>query len=313
MPELPEVETVRRTLEPRLLGRTVVGATLRRRDVLVVPGDPPGGFSRSARPGRPAPRPRRRRAGDLLEGETIVELARRGKQLALVGGSGRGLLVHLGMTGQVLHLEAGARLAADRRTHVHALWRLDDGSRLLFRDPRRFGGLWALPAGGEGSLGDRWAALGPDAIAVTGAELGERLGRTSRGLKAALLDQGVVAGVGNIYADEALFAAGLHPLTPADALGAAEADRLAAEIRRVLAAAVAAGGSSIRSYVDALGASGGYQRTHLVYGRGGEPCARCGRALRSAVVAQRTTVFCEACQPLTEGRSGGTCSPRLSV
>mgnify|MGYP006425568295 FL=1 len=288
MPELPEVETVRRALAERVMGRVVVGCALHRRDVLVVPGDPIGGFARN--PG--AKRPRRTTRKHLLLGGTLTEPVRRGKQLALACADGRRLLIHLGMTGQVLHAARGRRLA--HGDHHHATLRLDDGARLVFRDPRRFGGLWAIGCPEE--LERRWAALGPDALGIGSADLVAALSTARRPIKAVLLDQTRIAGIGNIYADEALFAAGIHPLCTASSIGHEQAAALARAVRRTLGAAIAAGGSTIRDYTDPMAAAGGYQRAHLVYGRGGEPCARCGGVLERLVVAQRTTVCCPRCQ-----------------
>ncbi|MEZ6242503.1 MAG: bifunctional DNA-formamidopyrimidine glycosylase/DNA-(apurinic or apyrimidinic site) lyase [Phycisphaerales bacterium] len=291
MPELPEVETVRRTLEARVVGRRVTSATLKRRDVLVMPGDPAGGFSRARGEGRVEYGRVRQR--DLLAGDVLGEVIRHGKQLAIVGDSGRVVCVHLGMSGNLIWRAPRARL--EHAGHVHTVWRLDDGSRLVFRDPRRFGGLWAFPSL-EALWASRWDALGPDAIRVRAPQLQRALARTDRAVKAALLDQSVVAGVGNIYADEALFGAGVDPRRPGASLTPAECASLARQIRGVLARAVTARGSTLRDYRDANGDSGAYQLAHSVYGRGGEPCPKCGGALASALVAQRTTVWCPSCQ-----------------
>ena len=296
MPELPEVETVRRSLTPHLSGHVVVRATLKRRDIAVMPGDPEGGFSRTR---APRPRPRRVRTGDMLQGSDLAEPIRRGKQLALVTDDGPAIVVHLGMTGQLRWLRRGAQLRGQAGEHVHAVWRLDDGSRVVFRDPRRFGGLWLLPNRAE--LERRWAALGPDGLRAEPAELTAALASAFSGsvrtLKAALLDQNVIAGVGNIYADEALFRAGLHPARTTGSLRAADIDRLVAAVRTVLTAAVEARGSTLRDYTDADGMGGTAQLAHRVYGRAGQPCLVCGGPLSSAVIAQRTTVWCPACQP----------------
>lgn len=292
MPEGPEVERVRRSVEPALVGARVVGARLLRRDVLTAPGDPPGGWSRgrgAAGPARPVPR------AAMLLGQSIVALERRGKQLAIVADSGRVLLVHLGMTGRLLVTPAGEPERS--MPHTHARWVVDrgDGAAVLrFIDPRRFGGLWALVD--RAALEARWRGLGPDALEVSGRALAGALAGSRRPVKAALLDQGVVAGVGNIYADEALFAAGLHPARPSASIDRRGVWRLAAAIRRVTARAVAAGGSTIRDYTDGQGTPGRAQERHRVYGRGGRACVRCGVALECGIVAQRTTVWCPACQ-----------------
>ncbi|TVS07794.1 MAG: bifunctional DNA-formamidopyrimidine glycosylase/DNA-(apurinic or apyrimidinic site) lyase [Phycisphaerales bacterium] len=296
MPELPEVERIRQSLSPGVLGKRVVGATLHRRDVLVVPGDPAGGFSRQ-RSG--ASKPRRYEARRLLVGTTVVDVKRLGKELAIVGETGGEgvagrsvLLVRLGMTGQLVLLGSGAR--ASKRDHIHATLRLEGGGRLLFRDPRRFGGLRAFE--NLESLSEHWSGLGPDALGVTGPVLRERLGGSARAIKAALLDQRVIAGVGNIYADEALFESGIAPGRAAGSLSEGEASALASAIRAILARAIEAGGSSIRDYLDAGGVAGTAQRLHRVYGRGGLACERCGGELAQILLAQRTTVFCPACQ-----------------
>jgi len=290
VPELPEVETVRRSLAPRLTGRVVVRATAHRRDMIVGPGDPAGGFSRQ----REAVRPKRLRVGDLLQGTRFAEPQRRGKQLALVTEAGPAVVVHLGMTGQLRWVAAGARL--DDRDHVHATWRLDDGSRLIFRDPRRFGGLWVVRTTAD--LDRRWAVLGPDGfdapIEEVRAALGRAAERSNRPAKAVLLDQGIAAGIGNIYADEALHRAGVHPCAR---LAVRDADAVASAVRTVLEEAVAARGSTLRDYTDGEGRSGSATLLHRVYGRGGESCLSCRRTLERAVVAQRTTVWCPGCQP----------------
>lgn len=275
MPELPEVEHLRRTLARVLPGRAVTGAILHRTDIC----EPVDG----------------ERAGptDLLLGGRLVEPIRHGKQLALVVDDGRALRVHLGMTGQLVVHAPGS--PAPRSDHVHAEWALDDGARLTFRDPRRFGGL--APYRTLDSLRRSWTLLGPDAASIRDAALLKGLSETTRAVKAALLDQRLIAGVGNIYADEALFRAGINPWRRADRLTAPQAQALARAIRSILAGAVRAGGSSLRDYVDGNGRPGRHQLAHRVYGRGGEACLACGAVLRSLQLAQRTTVYCARCQP----------------
>lgn len=286
MPELPEVEHLRRTLEPRLLGRRVVGATLHRRDVAVGPKDPPGGFARQ----RAAVRPTRLRPAQLLAQAEIEHIDRRGKLLAVIAGDGRALGVHLGMSGQLLWAPSGGRLPTD---HVHATWRLDDRSRLIFRDPRRFGGLWLAESRDELPP---WRGLGPDALALPPQHLHGLLARARRPIKAALLDQGLIAGVGNIYADEALHRAGIHPAETACEISAARSRKLGEALRDLLTLAVEAGGSTLRDYRGAEGQAGAFQLQHAVYGRGGLPCLTCGRTLDCGVLAGRTTVWCPVCQ-----------------
>lgn len=273
MPELPEVETIRRGLEHGLLRRRIIAARLHRSDICTTP------------------RSRRCRPPDLLQGSTVVELRRRGKQLAIISDFGRVLVVHLGMSGQL-------RLIANRQqapgNHIHATWRLDDGARLIFRDPRRFGGLWALDSAAE--LEERWSALGPDALEITGRQLATALGASRRAIKAGLLDQCAIAGIGNIYADESLFRARIRPDRLCTAIVGRDYSRLAAAIRQTLELAIDAGGSTLRDYAAATGEPGRAQQEHLVYGRAGEPCPRCRTPLEAFTLAQRTTVFCPSCQ-----------------
>lgn len=269
MPELPEVETVRRSLTPHLVGQTIATATARRADV--VSGD--------------------RSPAALLQGETVDRLDRRGKQLAVVARTGRVLLIQLGMSGQVLVAPSNKPLP----THVHALWTIKGRkSSVLFRDPRRFGGLTTLSTVED--LHRAWDALGPDALSATGTDLWNGVHASNRSIKAALLDQRVVAGVGNIYADESLFEAGIHPAANCRRLSRPRIARLAAAVVAVLARAVKARGSTLRDYRDADGESGGFAISHRVYGRAGRPCTRCGKTLKKTAVAQRTTVYCPACQ-----------------
>lgn len=196
-----------------------------------------------------------------------------------------------------------------RRTdHIHCTWRLrGPGGRsgtLIFRDPRRFGGLWCLPSH-ERLLSTRWAALGPDALTIMPQALASRLKHSRRAIKAALLDQQVIAGVGNIYADEALHRAQVHPRRPAALLRPTDWESLARAIRTVMHEALCSGGSTLRDFVDAEGRPGTFVASHRVYGRGGQPCLACGRVLRSTVVAQRTTVYCPHCQAAARGTRPG--------
>ena len=261
----------------------------------------------------------------MLAGARIQHLDRRGKLLAIIASDGRALGVHLGMTGQLLWAPAGGRLPTD---HVHATWRLDDGSRVIFRDPRRFGGLWLAASRDELPP---WQGLGPDALSIHPSDYPALLARARRPIKAALLDQGLLAGVGNIYADEALHEAGIHPWAITSELPPDRAVALGRAVSRLLAQAVQAGGSTLRDYRGAEGQAGAFQFQHRVYGRAGQPCLTCGQTLESAVLGQRTTVWCEACQnpasapalqgsnaPQTNGLStsrsnagGGEASPSL--
>ncbi|MEO0513538.1 MAG: bifunctional DNA-formamidopyrimidine glycosylase/DNA-(apurinic or apyrimidinic site) lyase [Planctomycetota bacterium] len=288
MPELPEVETLRRSLEPDLLNATVRRVRVYRRDVVVAPGDPMGGFSRQ----RAAIKPTRLGRGDLLTDQTVRSIRRHGKQLAVVSDAGRALLVHLGMTGQVLVQPPGGSLP----DHAHVVWSVDTAAgpkRLVFRDPRRFGGLWVVPT--VDALKERWRGLGPDALGVQPPDLAARLAATRRPLKAALLDQTVIAGLGNIYVDEACHAAHLRPDRRTDTLCRGDVARLVTEIHAVLAIAIGLGGSTLRDYRNAHGHPGDATRRHAVYGRAGEPCPACGQPLSSEILAGRTTVWCARC------------------
>ena len=284
MPELPEVEHLRRSLERDLVGSRVAAVTVLRSDVI------------RGRPGHAGTT-----TGDLLEGATIHGLDRRGKQLAIVADGGRGVIVQLGMSGQLLWSVADRR--RESGDHVHVRWQLVDAAGLArcleFRDPRRFGGL--SPFASRSDLDERlWSGLGPDAAIVAAEDLAVRLHERARdsrrALKSMLLDQSVVAGIGNIYADEALFAAGIHPALVARRLNPALAARLAQEIRTTLHTAIEAGGSTLRDYVDAGGRPGTFQDSHRVYGREGQPCVRCGSTIRSTTLSGRTTSWCPRCQ-----------------
>ena len=271
MPELPEVESVRRSLLPYLLGRSVVQSILHRADI--VEGDT-----------SPAA---------LLQGHLITALQRRGKLLSFHT-SGRVLAIHLGMSGQLLVLAEGA--APKNATHLHAEWRLDSGERLIFRDPRRFGGI-STHATEADFQSQRLQALGPDALTIDTTHLAQSLRKAKRPIKAALLDQGVLAGVGNIYADESLFLAAINPARPCTRLNDQDFTRLASAIRDVLTRAIASGGSTLRDYVNASGDQGSYTLEHSVYGRTGQTCLRCATPLKTRLIAQRTTVWCPTCQP----------------
>lgn len=298
MPELPEVETIRRSLEPKLIGQTVRAVLLRRRDIVVAAGDPFGGFARQRGPADGRAEPRALDHADLLQGATVIALRRLGKQLALIGAPSDesnphqlALTIQLGMSGQLIHCSADEPIPDPR--HTHAEWALDNG-RLLFRDPRRFGGLRTFCS--VEALDEHWRALGPDALTLSRPQLARGLAHSDRAVKAALLDQSVVAGIGNIYADEALFDAGIRPRRLCAKLSPADIVALTRSIRKVLRSSIRCGGSTLRDYVDGRGRRGSYQLTHAVYGRTGEPCIRCGRCLTTAQVAQRTTVWCATCQ-----------------
>ncbi len=282
MPELPEVETVRRGLMP-ILGQQIVACAVRRRDVV---RDRTG---KSSNPRRGPIDPAR-----LGVGARIIELQRSGKQLAMIAeqhGRERVLLIQLGMSGQVSLIDTPRIRDAK---HVHVVWTLDDTRRIAFRDPRRFGGITALPD--RAALEQSWTSLGPDALSINTDELRASLAESSRTIKAALLDQGVLAGVGNIYADESLHRAGIDPRTICASIGGKDLKRLSESIRAVLRAAVEARGSTLRDYRDASDQPGGAQLLHQVYNRAGQPCPSCGSIIESTRIAQRSTCWCPTCQ-----------------
>ena len=274
MPELPEVESVRRQLEPKLVGRRFTRVSI--------------DDSRLVRPYEPA------EVAAELEGEHVAAVERRGKYLVVRFESSRVLLIHLRMTGSLLHAPAGS-LPDD--PHRRAVVTLDDGSDVAYRDVRRFG-TWLLlePGEAEPYLGERVGDEPLDTL-FTAARLGERLAGRRTSLKAALLDQRTVAGIGNIYADEALWRARLNPQRPAAGLERAELRRLHRGIRAALEHGLARQGSTLRDYRLPDGSGGSMQNEFRVYGRRDEPCDRCGTPIARTQVAGRTTWFCPTCQP----------------
>jgi len=276
MPELPEVETVRARLEPVLVGRRLERVEIH---------DP-----RLTRPFDPA------RVAAELEGERIAAVDRRGKYLIVRFESGRVLLIHLRMTGNLLH-GSGEWLSADD-PHRRAVVRLDDGSDVAYRDVRRFG-TWLLvePNELEPYLGDR-VGREPLERSFTTKRLAEALVGRRTPVKAAILDQRRLAGVGNIYADEALWRARIHPQRPAGELGLDELKALHRGIRTALKAGIARQGATLRDYRTPDGGSGGMQHEFKVYGREGEPCDRCGTPIEKIRAAGRGTWYCPNCQRL---------------
>jgi formamidopyrimidine-DNA glycosylase len=274
MPELPEVETVRRQLEPALRGRRFEQVRI---------DDP-----RLVRPYEPA------EVAAELEGERVAAVERRGKYLVVRFESGRVLLIHLRMTGSLLRAPNGS-LPDD--PHRRAVVKLDDGSDVAYRDVRRFG-TWLLLEPGEAEpyiaarVGDE-----PLDTLFTAARLGERLAGRRTSLKAALLDQRTLAGMGNIYVDEALWRARLNPLRPAGGLDRGELRRLHRGIRAALEHGLARQGSTLRDYRLPDGSAGAMQNEFRVYGRRDEPCDRCGTVITRTQIAGRTTWFCPTCQP----------------
>ncbi len=273
MPELPEVETVRARLAPLLEGRRLDRVEIH--------------DGRLTRPFDPV------EVAAELQGERVAALERRGKYLIVRFESGRCLLVHLRMTGSLRHAPGGS-LPDD--PHRRAVVRLDDGSDVAYRDVRRFG-TWLLVEPGE--LDDYIAArLGEEPLgpAFTARSLGRRLAGRTAPVKAAILDQRNLAGVGNIYADEALWRARIHPLRPAGELDEAELRALHRGIRRALEAGIARQGATLRDYAQPDGSRGGMQHEFKVYGREGEPCDRCGTPIEKTRAGGRGTWYCPSCQ-----------------
>jgi formamidopyrimidine-DNA glycosylase len=274
MPELPEVETVRAGLAERFCARpTIVRARLLRPDIrAIVPPELPS----------------------RLAGQPIVGVRRRAKYL-LIDTPAATLLCHLGMTGS---WRAAAPGDAIEDKHDHFYLELDDGQRLAFRDPRRFGLLDLVEPGAEAEH-PRLRGLGPEPLEAglfDAHYLRARARGRSAAVKAFLMDQRTVVGVGNIYASEALFRARVRPQRRAGRVAAAEWLRIVDAIRSVLGAAIAAGGSSIRDYRGADGRPGAFQAEFLVYGREGEPCAACKGALKAKTIGGRSSFYCPRCQ-----------------
>ena len=290
MPELPEVETTRRRIAPLMVGRRVERLETTAPSYFFI--TPPGELRHA------------------LEGRRIDDLERVGKYLVAHVGGGDRLLLHLGMTGQLFSSEAtSVRLLSataraslapeDQRRfepdhHTHMRFTLSGGGpSVFFRDVRKFGKVQWIPSGQANERLDR---LGVDALEFTGEAL-FRAGRGRRvAIKSLLLDQSVTAGVGNIYADEALFLAGVRPGRAARRVTRAECDAIVAGLQRVLHRSIETGGSSISDYVAPDGADGGYQDERRVYGRRGEPCRACGEPIKRKSIGQRSSHYCARCQ-----------------
>ncbi|MDD9942623.1 MAG: bifunctional DNA-formamidopyrimidine glycosylase/DNA-(apurinic or apyrimidinic site) lyase [Myxococcales bacterium] len=290
MPELPEVEITLRKLRPALVGRSVSALDTSANSYFFV--TPPNVLKRG------------------VEGRRAVDLVRRGKYLVLLLDDGRRLLLHLGMTGQLFVAGEGSvellpttgrgtlkpsqqqRFSPDK--HTHLVFRLTgDGGDVYFRDPRKFGKVQLL---GPRQPCERLDKLGPDALGVTAEHL-RAAARGRRGaVKGLLLNQAVLAGVGNIYADEALFLARIRPGRAAGRVTRAEHEALAQALRSVLQRSIETGGSSISDYVHPDGQRGSYQLGRMVYARAGEPCSQCGATIAHRTVAQRSSHYCPSCQ-----------------
>jgi formamidopyrimidine-DNA glycosylase len=272
VPELPEVETVVRDLRPAVVGRTVL--SFRR------------GRKKLRRPWKPA-------WDRAIPGSHVEAIRRRGKWIVLDLEGGRHLLVHLGMTGRLTAVPA----AAPEEPHTHLVFPLDNGTELRFSDIRRFGSATLLESREALQAFFESARLGPEPEELESRAWYGQLLSSSRPLKAMLLDQRLVAGVGNIYADEALFEARLHPALPGARVRLEESERLRKAILAVLERAIARRGSTIRNYVGGSGLRGGYQEEFRVYARTGKACLRCKTAITRLRLAGRSTHYCPKCQP----------------
>jgi formamidopyrimidine-DNA glycosylase len=290
LPELPEVEVTRRAIEPLLVGRRITEVETTRRSYFFL--TPPAELAKR------------------LAGRRVDALDRHGKYLIAGLDDGSRLLLHLGMTGQLFGAGATSvrllaktaraalppaqqrRFRPDRHTHLRLAF-ADGGPDVLFRDVRKFGKVEHIPAG---RANRRLERLGIDALQVTGQLLHAAARRRRASIKSLLLDQSVIAGVGNIYADEACFFAGIRPTRAARRLSHDDCDNLARAIRRVLRRSIATGGSSISDFIRPDGADGAYQDERRVYGRSGAACRTCATPIRRLVVAQRSTHFCPSCQ-----------------
>ena len=271
MPELPEVETTRRGIAPHIEQQTVTGLIVRQRQLRW-----PIPSSLSA-----------------IRGAQIESVARRAKYLLIYTSTGTAI-VHLGMSGSLRIVDAGEPV----RKHDHVDIVLQDGQCLRFHDPRRFGAiLWTKKDPLKHKLIE---PLGPEPLGddFTGEYLFALSRKRRMAVKAFIMDSRIVVGVGNIYASEALFLAGIRPSSPAGRISQKRYIQLASSIRQVLATAIGMGGTTLRDFINPEGNPGYFKQSLNVYGRAGEPCPQCGKPIKSAIIGQRNTFFCTTCQPL---------------
>jgi formamidopyrimidine-DNA glycosylase len=266
MPELPEVETIVRSLRPRIVKRRIDAVRILRADIVQPPDIA---------------------LDSKILRRTIVHLHRRGKKIVFELEDAARFYIHLGMTG---------RLTIDRpdapvQPHTHLILQIGQ-AELRFVDPRRFGGVFWLGTDGRPDAG-----LGPEPLKITAKQLARRLSKTRRTIKTALLDQKMLAGLGNIYADESLFTAGIDPRIPANQLSKPQISRLNRSIKSILNRAIRHRGSTLRDYRDADGRPGDFQKIHRVYDRQGKPCTLCRTPIVRIVLGGRSTHFCPKCQP----------------
>jgi formamidopyrimidine-DNA glycosylase len=271
MPELPEVEVTRLGIQPHIEGHTLAGARIRENRLRW---------------------PVATDLGETITGRRIRAVRRRAKYLVLELDPGGALLIHLGMSGSLRVVPAHT----PPHPHDHVDLLLDNGQALRLRDPRRFGAiLWSE---GNPEIHPRLAGLGPEPLdpLFSGAHLHRRSRGRTTSVKAFLMDARVVVGVGNIYANEALFRAGIHPARPTGEVSRSDFARLAEALRSVLEAAIAAGGTTLRDFTASDGAPGYFRQELAVYDRAGEPCPACATPLEKAVIGQRSSFFCPHCQ-----------------
>lgn len=280
MPELPEVESIARGLRPAIVGRTIIGVRLGKTDFM----DDPAAVERE------------------LPGKRITKVERYGKFLVLrleegSGTNGNGnlaLAIHLGMTGQIV----ARRAEEPKPPHTHAVFALDDGRELRYTDIRRFGRMAVV---GDEALEKIIGPLGADPTQVSEEEFCARIGGRRARVKALLMDQRVLRGMGNIYTDESLWRARIHPARIGARLTRDQARRLWRAVQSILKEAIRLRGSSISDYVDANGETGDYQSRHRAYGREGKNCFRCWTKIRRITVAGRSSYFCPRCQRAPRG------------
>jgi formamidopyrimidine-DNA glycosylase len=283
VPELPEVETVARGLRRCLTGERVERVHVLRADSIAHPG--PRAFA------------------GALAGRRFEGVDRRGKYLLFHLDGGAGMGAHLRMSGRLLYVKKGSRQGEHLRVRIS----LEGGHELRFEDMRVFGRLWYVEPGERfEDVISGLNALGVEPLPdLTAAHLARGFAGRTQAVKAALLDQSVVAGLGNIYADEALFLSGLHPERSIAGLRADELETLAVRIKEVLAQAIELGGTTLRDYTNADGVNGNYQHESWVYGRTGSPCRVCGRSVERVRLAGRSAHFCASCQPVSARGRGG--------
>lgn len=276
MPELPEVETVKRGLSKQLPGRKITAVKVLREASVETPDV--ASFKRS------------------LKSRIFTKIERRGKYLLFFLETGDGLVIHLRMSGRLLLMPSSSK----KPPYLRVEFSLDDGNSLFFDDMRVFGRVWYVPAGNTfESIVSGLQNLGPEPLESLHVNyLGQALRNKSQPIKATLLDQTVIAGIGNIYADEALHLAGINPSRPAKTLSSSELKTLIRRIQEVLSNAIVLGGSTLRNYTNESGVNGNYQHEAYVYGRNGAACRLCKTTIQRVRLAGRSSHFCPQCQPL---------------